>query len=331
MINFITSVRPALAAAVVWVAATTGGSAQCPPNDPKCLEELQKGGDRDKLRREIQPAPAEPGRAEQGWGHAAHHAAPHVDVAPAAPAAPAGNGATRALRDAISVEAPSPPPPPPPAGPPAPGGGAKRAAAEGTLTPVREYLRANQIPPPGAGAYGIVAFQSRATPANRDKLVMVCRSFVAFFPRGKDSNVPIVDQMITIWPIDDPTASSVAADDCDYVIDHYDLTAAESAISDAHRQQPKATFEGDGPYLIGWSPSNTRGVPDKLVLVIDMSADNSQASIDHKFLFWKDQIVEDPQKWRSGFSLDRVRTAIHDFADQYGQAMLDAIKLVDGK
>lgn len=199
------------------------------------------------------------------------------------------------------------------------------------LTPVREYLRASEIPPPGAGAYGIVVFQSKATPANRDKLTMVCRSFVAFFPRGKDSGVPVSDQMITIWPIDDPTASRAIADDCDYVIDHYDLTAAESAVRDAHRQQPTATFEGDGPYLIGWSPSNTRGVPDKLVLVIDMSADNSQVSIDHKFLFWKDQIVEDPQKWRSGFSLDRVRTAIHDFADQYGQAMLDAIKLVDGK
>jgi len=207
----------------------------------------------------------------------------------------------------------------------------RRARPPRPPAPIGPPWRANQIPPPGAGAYGIVVFQSKATPANRDKLVMVCHSFVAFFPRGKDSNVPVVDQMITIWPIDDPTSSRVIADDCDYVIDHYDLTAAESAVRDAHRQQPQATFEGDGPYLIGWSPSNTRGVPDKLVLVIDMSADNSQASIDHKFLFWKDQIVEDPQKWRSGFSLDRVRTAIHDFADQYGQAMLDAIKLVDGK
>jgi hypothetical protein len=325
MTRFITLVRPALAAAV-WVGATAGGWAACPPNDPKCLEELRKGSDQEKFHKAIERAPLEPGPAAEGPAHAPHYgrAPPHADFERAAPAENRGNAVERTLQDAIAVEAPAPGKTPAPAG-------ADRAAVEGALTPVREYLRANQIPPPGAGAYGIVVFQSKATPANRDKLVMVCHSFVAFFPRGKDSNVPVVDQMITIWPIDDPTSSRVIADDCDYVIDHYDLTAAESAVRDAHRQQPQATFEGDGPYLIGWSPSNTRGVPDKLVLVIDMSADNSQASIDHKFLFWKDQIVEDPQKWRSGFSLDRVRTAIHDFADQYGQAMLDAIKLVDGK
>ena len=61
-----------------------------------------------------------------------------------------------------------------------------------------------------------------------------------------------------------------------------------------------------------------------------MSADNSQAEIDAKFQFWKNKIVQDPSAWRDGFSLERVRVAIHNFADQYGQAMLDAIKLVGG-
>jgi hypothetical protein len=194
------------------------------------------------------------------------------------------------------------------------------------LQPVRAYLRAKDIPPVGAGAYGLVVFHSKATPANRSKLKMVCNAFVAFFPRNETSTVPLKDQMITVWPLDDPVARQAKKDDCDYALAHYDLNASEAAISDARLQH--ANFDGEGPYLVGWSPSNARGVPDKLVLVIDISADNSQALIDQKFLFWKKQIVEDPSRWRNGFSIESVRAAIRIFADQYGQSMLDAIKLV---
>ncbi|WP_156164383.1 hypothetical protein [Bradyrhizobium sp. LTSP885] len=194
------------------------------------------------------------------------------------------------------------------------------------LEPVRAYLRAREIPPAGAGAYGLVVFHSKATSANQAKLTMVCNSFVAFFPRQETASAPLKDQMVTIWPLDNPDAKQARNDDCEFAVAHYDLNASEAAISDAQHQH--ANFDGEGPYLVGWSPSNTRGEPDKLVLVIDMSADNSQALIDQKFLFWKKQIVEDPSRWRHGFSIESVRAAIRIFADQYGQAMLDAIKLV---
>lgn len=194
------------------------------------------------------------------------------------------------------------------------------------LEPVRAYLRAKEIPPAGAGAYGLVVFHSKATSANQAKLIMVCNSFVALFPRQETASAPLKDQMVTIWPLDNPDAKQARNDDCAFAVAHYDLNASEAAISDAQLQH--ANFDGEGPYLVGWSPSNTRGEPDKLVLVIDMSADNSQALIDQKFLFWKKQIVEDPSRWRHGFSIESVRAAIRIFADQYGQAMLDAIKLV---
>lgn len=197
------------------------------------------------------------------------------------------------------------------------------------LQPVRAFLRAKDIPPAGAGAYGVVVFHSRPTSANRSRLKMVCNSFVAFFPRSEAATVPLKDQMITVWPLDNPDAAEAMKDDCDYAIDHYDLIASDDAIRDARRQ--RATFEGEGPYLVGWSPSRARGVPDALVLVMDMSADNSQAQIDQKFLFWKNKIVEDPSAWRDGFSIERVRVAIRIFADQYGQSMLDAIKLIGEK
>jgi hypothetical protein len=215
------------------------------------------------------------------------------------------------------------------------GGGAPRVGSSGPgggarpLQPVRAYLRASQIPPAGAGAYGLVVFHSRPTPASRAKLKMVCTSFVAFFPRQETATAAVQDQMITVWPLDNPDAVQASNDDCDYAVDHYDLIASQAAMSDAQRQ--RADFGGEGPYLVGWSPSNTRGVPDALVLVVDMSADNRQADIDNKFLFWKNKIIDDPSAWRNGWSTERVRVSIRNFADEYGQSMLDAIKLIGGK
>jgi hypothetical protein len=158
---------------------------------------------------------------------------------------------------------------------------------------------------------------------------MVCNSFIAFFPRSETSKVSRSDQMITIWPLDEPGAQEAKADDCDFVLKHYDLNASEAAINDARIQH--ATFDGEGPYLVGWSPSNARGLPDKLVLVVDMSADNTQDAIDNKFRFWKNKIVEDPTAWRGGWSIDALRVAIKQFADQYGSDMLNAIKLIGAK
>jgi hypothetical protein len=197
------------------------------------------------------------------------------------------------------------------------------------LTPVREYLSEEQIPPDGAGAYGMVVFQYKATSANAEKLKMVCNSYIKSFPKNATSRVPLGDRMITVWPVDNPDAEQVKTDDCVFVTDHYDLNASEAAINDAKKQN--ATFSGEGPYLVGWSPSNTRGIPDKLVLVIDMSDDNDQATIDHQFLFWKNQIVENPSLWRHGFSLEGFRLALQGFANRYGDKMLETIKLVGYK
>ncbi len=182
----------------------------------------------------------------------------------------------------------------------APASSAKGSPGAAPLQPVRAYLRARDIPPVGAGAYGLVVFHSRPTPASRAKLMMVCTAFVAFFPRNETSSVPLKDQMITVWPLDNPDARQAKADDCDFAINHYDLVASEEAIRD-------------------------------VVLVVDMSADNTQADIDNKFRFWKNNIVEDPSLWRNGWSMEGVRVKIHNFVDHYGQAMLDAIKLVGGE
>jgi hypothetical protein len=200
----------------------------------------------------------------------------------------------------------------------------RAAPSDQELVPVRAYLRSVEIPPASIGAYGIVAFRAKPTTANRSRLLMACAAYVASIPPQKSipSSVPVSDQMLTIWPLDDPSSPEAAKDDCNFAIDHYDLYGADTAIADAAKQGAK--FGADGPFLIGWSPANTRGDADKLVLVVDMSLYNSQDSFDQAFRFWKQKIVEDPSLWRSGFSIEGVRLAIRDFADHYGDTILSA-------
>jgi hypothetical protein len=200
----------------------------------------------------------------------------------------------------------------------------KATPSDQQLVPVRAYLRSSEIPPASIGAYGIVAFRARPTSASRSRLLMACAAYVASIPPQKSvpDSVSVSDEMLTIWPLDDPSSPEAAKDDCNFAIDHYDLYGGDSAIADAEKQGAK--FGADGPFLIGWSPANSRGVSDKLVLVVDMSLYDSQDSFDQAFQFWKQKIVEDPTLWRKGFSIDGVRLAIRDFADHYGDTILSA-------
>jgi hypothetical protein len=198
------------------------------------------------------------------------------------------------------------------------------------LWPARAYLRGADIPPRGVGAYGVVSLRGRATPAERGRLIMLCKAYEAYLPLQATLPASIApgDQMLTVWPLDDPEAPQAKADSCDYAVDHYDLVAGDAAIRDARRQHQK--LAGRGPFLIGWSPSNTRGRPDKLVLVVDMSRFTSQDSFDTALQFWKTEVVENPTLWRSGFSRQSLKLAIRDFFDTYGQELLSVVKLSGG-
>src|SRR5215471_6932225 len=203
------------------------------------------------------------------------------------------------------------------------------SASTGTkLVPVRAYLHASAIPPPQVAAYGVVAFRAKPTAASRDRLVRVCAAYTAHLPRSESlpTSVSITDRMLTVWPLEDPGATEATKDDCKFAVDHYDLYGGISAIQDAQRQG--GTLDGRGPFLIGWSPSSSRGVPDKVVLVVDLSSFESQDSFDNAFLFWQKKIVEDPMLWRSGFSIERLRLAIRDFVDHYGQDVMKATKIL---
>jgi hypothetical protein len=220
---------------------------------------------------------------------------------------------------------------PPPAPPPTPADShPPPVGLQNRLVPVRAFLKGSDIPPPNIGAYGVFAFRAKPTSVTRERLKRACASFVTHLARQRDipNSVPVSDQMLTVWPLEAPDAAEAKKDDCDFMLDHYDLYGADSAIADAKAQGAK--FGENGPFLIGWSPSNTRGVAGKLVLVVDMSHQESQDSFDQSFRFWKDKIVENPELWRHGFSLESFRLSLRDFVDHYGETILSAAKLTSG-
>jgi hypothetical protein len=114
----------------------------------------------------------------------------------------------------------------------------------------------------------MVAFRAKPTDSDRKRLLMACEAYKAHLPRQDSlpASIAVGDQMITIWPLTDPDAPEATSDDCNFMLDHYDFYGGISAVDDAKRQN--SSLSGPGPFLIGWSPSNSRKVPNALVLVV---------------------------------------------------------------
>jgi hypothetical protein len=193
------------------------------------------------------------------------------------------------------------------------------------LRPVRDVIEPDEIPPQGVGAYGMVALTHKPTSGTRDRLIFVCEAFLSTLP-SRDSlprSIPIGEQMITYWPIEKREPRKIAEGDCNYLIDKYHLLSGLEAIEDADRQ--RHLTEKRGPFLIGWSPAESRYKKDKIVLVMDLSYLDSKESFREAFQIWRTRITENPALWRNGFAIDDIRLALRDFLDRYGEGILRAI------
>lgn len=229
---------------------------------------------------------------------------------------------------------PPPAPPPPESAPPpssrSSAGSTQMASASapssGALVPLRVYLKSADIPPKQVAAYGVVALRARPTSATLDRLMKVCESYKAHLPpQSSRPDLPPQSQMLTVWPLDNPDAPKAKEDDCGYVLDHYDVSGGVAAIADARRQG--ARLNGEGPFLIGWSPSASRGRMGQLVLTVDMSGFQTQQRIDSAFDYWQDEVIEKPALWRHGFSIESFRDSLQEFVNTSGPGIMDFVKL----
>lgn len=229
------------------------------------------------------------------------------------------------LEEAIPSAPPAAERPVPRAEPPPP---RPTATPRRPLHPARTFLSAADIPPSNVGAYGVLALRAKPTPATQARLKAVCAAFLASLPAQESlpRSLPVQDRMLTVWPLATAGAPDAKLEDCDYLLQNYDLHGGISAIQDADSQGNE--LRGQGPYLIGWSPASSRRSKDAVVLVLDLSLLESQQSFNDVFLLWQRRIVEDPALWRTGFSSERLRLVVRDFVDRYGQAIVDSFKLM---
>lgn len=192
------------------------------------------------------------------------------------------------------------------------------------LMPVRNFIKADEVIPRGVGAYGMVAFPFLPTADTRARLLSVCRAFLSSLPTQSSvpASIPPSELMVTFWPL---MRLDLNLADCNILIDNYALFSGLAAIRDAEAQG--ARFLGRrGPFLIGWSPAESRLRRDSVVLVIDLSPYESESSFLEVFQTWRQQIVERPELWRHGFSIDMVRLSLRDLLDRYGTSILQAVK-----
>jgi outer membrane protein OmpA-like peptidoglycan-associated protein len=196
----------------------------------------------------------------------------------------------------------------------------------------RLFAGPTQYPPNDFAAYGIVAFKTRATPDDNPRYEMICDAYVAGLLHFTDVKVPLKKQMVTVWPIEsDGQATRInkmtRESLCPEAVRHYGLPISLEAIESARRSNVR--FDDAGPFLLAWSPSETKGQPDALVLVSDLSDVTNSEQAKQIFFDWFSKIQENPELWRPGWDIAKLKVTIRLWADKYGEKLLRVVGLKD--
>lgn len=221
-------------------------------------------------------------------------------------------------------------------GPPG-GSEAESALYDAGILASRLFAGPDQYPPERFAAYGILAFQAEATSASRNRYLAICEGFVASLPNADtlgDRGIPLNLQMATVWPLKysmfADELNAVAAQDplvdrCGEIVDNIDIITSGMAIYHANNASETATLDGDGPYLLAWSPSTAFGQAEVPVLKSDLSNVTTAEQATRRFVAWRMEIQQDPTLWNDGWNLERVRELIGLWADRYGRDVLQLL------
>lgn len=191
----------------------------------------------------------------------------------------------------------------------------------------RVFAGPKQYPPKGYAAYGILAFKSQASEFDKDRHKVICSAYVNAVPHESESNVESRHQMVTIWPVKSvSTATAINKkprnEVCDIAIDEYGLTVALQAIKSA--EKTGLEFNSNGPYLLAWSPTNTIGTENAVILWADLSSINTYDQALKVMQGWVHDIESDPSLWKDGWDLESFKMVIQKWLDKHGP---DFVKL----
>ena len=283
-----------------WLAFATGanGEKTLPPG---CVMRYHHGEPYVYCRKSPRSEPAPVPRTTK---------APTVAVPPpvelgVAPTGPARNGHRRAVPGAVAAP-----------------------HREPELRAVRALIEPAEMPPREVAGYGIVAFTTRPQPHDVERYKTICEAYKATLTSQAElpPDTPLSEQMITYWPIVDKNTPEARRADCPHLVANYALRLALDAIQDADRKKERLASRR-GPFLIAWAPSDSRFLPDALVLVFDLSSLDGERSFTEVFQDWRQHITDKPELWRrGGFNVEAVRRIIRDNFDRYGDGLMRLIK-----
>lgn len=198
----------------------------------------------------------------------------------------------------------------------------------------RAFAGPGQYPPASFAAYGIVAFPSLPTDADKARYTMICNAYAAVLTFYGSVPAPIERQMVTVWPIQsDAEAQQINAMPrgdklCERAVQDYNMSTALEAIDAAWRSHSR--LMGRGPFLLAWSPSTAMSRSDALVLVFNLSDVTTEQQAKEMFMQWRREIVEHPELWKKGWNIDKVRVDIQLWADKYGTEVLKMFGISEG-
>jgi hypothetical protein len=189
----------------------------------------------------------------------------------------------------------------------------------------RNFFGPHDIPPIEFAAYGIVAFPQKFTSDTRQRYMSICEAYVATLPSASSSPAATSDQMVTVWPIDNPSLAERLNGQgdsvCTEAVEHYDLGSGLIALKEATTQE-KRNLTGRGPYLLGWAPSSQKGAAGSLVLIADLSNATTPEHYREGLEKWRTDIEQNPKLWRDGWSEADIIIIIRDWADKWGSMIL---------
>jgi len=197
-----------------------------------------------------------------------------------------------------------------------------------TVKASRLFAGPDQFPPEDFAAYGIVAFRARATSSERDRHLMMCEAYSAVLPRSDELALPVDEQMVTVWPITDGEIAEELnqfglPDVCERAISHYGLATALQALRDAGEE--RIDVDRRGPFLLAWAPATSKGQPDALMLVADLSTVTTASQAEAVFVHWRNDIEANPEYWDDGWDVEQLRLAIQHWVDRFGSQIFTVL------
>jgi hypothetical protein len=197
------------------------------------------------------------------------------------------------------------------------------ATANHPIVPTRTFLSESQIPPRRQVSYGIFALRSMPNAEHGDRLEFACKAFLAALPEsGSIAAITSKGRIPTIWPVSSITLSG-NLNDCDYLLNVYDLSVGLSAIQDA--RNAGVSVRGRGPFLIAWSQARGAAPQQGSTLVWDLSSANTMQDFNEAMLIWQEAITSDPATWQNGFVMERVRLAVREFSNRWGKTIMSTL------